>query len=267
MTLIHPTAIIDSSVTLGKGVKIGPYCVLSGNVKLGDNVELKSHVVVANNTDIGEGTVIFPFASVGHISQDLKYKGEASTLVIGKNNVIREYVTINPGTEAGRMETTIGDNCLIMISVHIAHDCVIGNNVILANNVTLGGHVNIGNFAIIGGMSGVHQFVRIGEHAMIGGMSGIENDVMPYALVKGERASLAGINIIGLKRRGFEKDEINALRDAYQILFNDHGKFVFAELIENVKRTYPNVEVIKKLVNFLQKEDSQGICKPKASNA
>jgi UDP-N-acetylglucosamine acyltransferase len=263
MTLIHPTAIIEPSVKLGKNVKIGPYCVITGNVTLGDNIELKSHVVIANKTSIGDGTIIFPFASVGHISQDLKYQGEDSELIIGNNNVIREHVTINPGTLGGGMKTVIGNNCLIMVAAHIAHDCIIGNNVILANNVTLGGHVIVEDFAIIGGLSGIHQFVRIGSNSMIGGMSGVDSDVIPFALVSGERSGLIGINIVGLKRKGFDKEEINALRDAYEILFNNKGEGNFASSIEDVKNKYPNLKSVQEVVKFLKSEKSRGICKQK----
>lgn len=266
MTMIHPTAIIEPSVKLGKNVKIGPYCVITGNVTLGDNVELKSHVAVANKTSIGEGTIIYPFASIGHAPQDLKYNGEDSELIIGSNNVIREHVTINPGTAGGGMKTAVGDNCLIMIAVHIAHDCIVGNNVILANNVTLGGHVTVDDFAIIGGLSAVHQFVRIGSNSMIGGMSGIESDVMPFAIVSGERSGLIGINLVGLKRKGFEKDEINALRDAYEILFHSSNEHNFLTLIDAVQNKYPELESIKKVVEFLKNQNSRGICKPKNKN-
>jgi UDP-N-acetylglucosamine acyltransferase len=266
MTLIHPTAIIEPSVKLGKDVKIGPYCVITGNVILHDNVELKSHVTIANNTIIGSNTVIFPFASIGHVPQDLKYQGENSELIIGNNNVIREYVTINPGTTGGGMKTVIGNNCLLMIASHVAHDCILGNNIILANNATLGGHVTIEDFAIVGGMSAVHQFVRIGAHAMIGGMSGIDSDVMPFSMVVGERSGLIGINIVGLKRRGFDKDEINALRDAYNILFYSDSINNFSSLVNQVQEKYPNLESIKKLVLFLKDEKSRGICKPKNSD-
>ncbi len=265
MILIHPTAIIEPSVKLGKNVEIGPYCTLTGNVVLADNVALKSHVVVTGNTVVGNNTIIYPFASIGHAPQDLKYQGEDSTLVIGNNNIIREHVTINPGTSGGGLRTSIGNNCLFMVSSHVAHDCVIGNNVILANNVTLGGHVTIHDNAIIGGMSAVHQFVRIGEHVMIGGMSGIEHDVMPFALVKGERASIVGINMIGLKRRGFEKNEINALRDAYDILFYSNTKHFF-ELIKEIHNKYVSNPAIQKLVEFLMDKSSRGICKPKTNN-
>ena len=176
---------------------------------------------------IGEGTQIFPFASIGFAPQDLKYKGEKSRLVIGKQNIIREHVTMNPGTEGGGMLTSVGDNCLFMVSAHVAHDCHIGNHVILANNATLGGHVLVEDYAIIGGLAAVHQFVRVGRHAVIGGMSGVEHDVIPYGSVMGERASLAGLNLIGLKRRGFDRETIHALRNAYKMLFDAENGTLF----------------------------------------
>lgn len=265
MTNIHPTAIIDKTVNLGKDVKIGPYCVITGKVTIGDKVELKSHVSVTNKTSIGEGTVVYPFASIGGDPQDLKYNGEESELIIGKNNIIREHATLNIGTVGGGMKTIIGDNCLIMTAAHVAHDCIIGNNVRLSNNVTLGGHVIVSDNVNIGGLSAVHQFVRIGEHAMIGGMSGIEHDVMPYGLVSGERASLLGINIVGLKRRGFDKDEINAIRDAYNMIFHDKSDKLFANILSEVRTKYKDIDSILAILDFLQVE-SRGICRPKANN-
>ena len=203
MTEIHPTAIVEPGARLGEGVVIGPYCCVGGKVELGDGVRLHSHVVVAGKTTIGPNTQIYPFASIGHPPQDLKYKGEESELVIGANNVIREHATMNPGTAGGGLITRIGDNCLFMVGAHVAHDCDIASNVILANNATLAGHVAVDEFAILGGLSAIHQFCRIGRHAMIGGMSGVENDVIPYGSVTGNRARLEGLNIVGLRRRGF----------------------------------------------------------------
>ncbi len=198
---IHPTAIIEDGATLGEGVKVGPYCVVAATVSLGDNVELKSHVVVEGSTQIGAGTVIFPFAVIGSMTQDKKYKqGEPAKLVIGRNNVIREHVTMNPGHTEPHKMTKIGDNCLFMVASHVAHDCIVGDNVIMANNATLAGHVEVGDCAILGGLSAVRQFVRIGSYAMIGGMSGVEHDVIPYGTVMGERAKLSGLNIVGMKR-------------------------------------------------------------------
>jgi len=259
--IIHPTVVIEDGAQIGNGVSIGPYCVIGANVVLKDNVTLKSHVVVDGHTTIGQGTVVYPFASLGTAPQDLKYAGEKSTLIIGENNTIREHVTMNPGTEAnGRMETRVGNNCLFMMAAHVAHDCVIGNNVILANNATLAGHVSVGDFAIIGGLSAVHQFSRIGEHAMIGGMSGVENDVIPYGLVKGERASLHGLNIIGMKRRGFDNNDVRALQRAYGDLFSDEG--TFDARVNKVSNDYANESSVAKLIEFTQGESKMPLCQP-----
>ncbi len=198
--MIHSTAIVSSSAKIGQNVRIGAYSVIGDEVELCDNVEVMSHVCISGRTIIGEGTKVFPFAAIGFESQDLKYHSEKSKVIIGKNNSIREYVTIHPGTESGAMQTVVGDNNLLMIGVHIAHDCVVGNNTVLANNVTLAGHVIVGNDVIIGGLSAVHQFVRIGHNAIIGGMAGVERDVIPYGAVKGERGHLYDINVIGFRR-------------------------------------------------------------------
>ncbi|NDE89947.1 MAG: acyl-ACP--UDP-N-acetylglucosamine O-acyltransferase [Alphaproteobacteria bacterium] len=257
---IHPTAIVNPAAVLGDGVSIGPYCIIGGEVKLGANVKLHSHVVIDGNTSIGEGTEIFPFASIGTAPQDLKFKGEPSRLEIGARNSIREHVTINPGTQGGGLLTKIGDDCLIMIGAHVAHDCQIGNNVILVNNATLAGHVHVGDHAIIGGNSALHQFVRIGAHAMIGGMSGVENDVIPYGTVMGERAHLAGLNLVGLERRGFKKDQINELRNAYRMLFAPEG--TFSERLEGVSEQYASSAVVKDIVGFIRTKSSRPICQP-----
>jgi len=203
MADLHPSSVISSRATLGKEVRIGPFCVVGPDVVFEESVVLHSHAVVEGRTRIGAGTKIFPFASIGHRPQDLKYAGEPSELVIGANNTIREYVTMNPGTKGGGMVTRVGDGCLFMMGAHVAHDCQIGNRVIMANNATLAGHVVIEDDAIIGGLAAVHQFVRIGRRAMVGGMSGVEHDVIPFGLVMGERATLKGLNVVGLKRGGF----------------------------------------------------------------
>ena len=258
---IHPTAIINKGAKIGKGVHIGAFCVIGKDVTLEDNIRLHSHVVVEGDTYIGENTEIFPFASIGHIPQDLKFKGEKSRLEIGKNNKIREHVTMNPGTEGGGMVTKIGDNCLFMMSSHVAHDCQVGNHVILANNATLAGHVHVGDFAIIGGLSAVHQFVRIGHHAMIGGMSGIENDVIPYGQANGERASLSGLNLVGLKRRGFSREDIHSLRSAYRMLFSPEG--TLAERTEDVAEMFKGHSAVMDVLGFMQGNSSRALCQPK----
>jgi UDP-N-acetylglucosamine acyltransferase len=262
---IHPQAIVDPAARIGSSVVIGPFCVVGPDVVLEDGVRLHSHVVVEGRTRIGPGTQIFPFASIGHAPQDLKYHGEPSELIIGANNRIREHVTMNPGTEGGGMVTKVGDNCLFMMASHVAHDCIVGNNVILANNATLGGHVRVGDHAILGGLSAVHQFVRIGAHAMIGGMSGVEQDVIPFGLVMGERARLNGLNLVGLQRRGFDKEAIRTLRAAYKALFAADG--TLAERIEQVGEEFGDQPVVGDILSFIRAEASRPICQPRVENA
>ena len=264
-SLIHPSAIVDPAARLGVDVEIGPFCVVGPHVVLGDRVVLKSHVVVDGHTQIGEGTVVFPFASLGGRPQDLKFSGEPSELMIGKNNVIREYVTMNPGTKDAGMLTKVGDNGLFMMSAHVAHDCRVGDHVIMANNATLAGHVHVGDFVIIGGLSAVHQFVRIGDHAIIGGMSGVENDVIPYGRVKGERAFLAGLNLIGLERRGFNKEKIRALQRAFNQLFGDEG--TFDQRVETVAQDYGDDETVVKIIEFAKAKAKFPLCQPQKKQA
>ncbi|PCI56300.1 MAG: acyl-[acyl-carrier-protein]--UDP-N-acetylglucosamine O-acyltransferase [Alphaproteobacteria bacterium] len=258
---IHSTAIIHDGATIGDNVEIGPYCVVEENVSLADNVTLRSHVHIEGLTSIGEGTQIFPFASLGTPPQDLKFAGEKTKLIIGKNNTIREHVTMNPGTKHGVMETVIGDNCLFMMAAHVAHDCIVGDNVIMANNATIAGHVVVGDFVVIGGLSGVHQFARIGDHAIIGGMSGVENDVIPYGRVKGERASLAGLNLIGLERRGFEKAEIRQLQRAFNQLFGDEG--TLEQRLDMVSTDFSDDKLIMSIVDFARAKSSFPLCQPR----
>ena len=259
---IHKSSIISKETKLGCNVKIGPYCILGPNVQVGNNVKIYSHVNLDGYTIIGSDTQIFPFASIGTVPQDLKYKGEKSKLLIGSNNIIREYVTMNPGTKGGGLITKIGNNCLFMIGSHVAHDCFIGNNVIMANNATLAGHVCIDDFAILGGLSAVHQFVRIGKHAMVGGMSGVENDVIPYGSVMGDRAFLSGLNIIGLKRRGFSRNEIQDLRTVFRLIFSIEG--TISERLKDAGKMYKKNKVVMEIVNFIKlKNSSRAICKPK----
>lgn len=260
MPHIHPTAIVDPKARIAESASIGPLCVVGPDVELGEGVELLSHVVVAGITSIGDGTRIFPFASIGHPPQDLKYKGEPSTLNIGKNCQIREHVTMNPGTEGGGMVTRVGDNCLFMASAHVAHDCILGNNVIMANNATLAGHVVVGDFAFLGGLSAVHQFVRIGKHAMIGGMSGVEADVIPFGIVIGNRAHLNGLNIVGLKRRGFSREDIHTLRNAYRLLFAPEG--TLQERVSDVAEQYKDNVAVMEVVEFIRSDSSRQLCTP-----
>jgi len=258
---IHPTAIIEEGATISETAQIGPYCCVGSDVVLNDNVVLKSHIHIEGVTTIGEGTNVFPFTSLGTPPQDLKFSGEKSELIIGKNNTIREHVTMNPGTKQGAMKTVVGDNCLFMVATHVAHDCVIGNNVIMANNATLAGHVTVGDFAILGGLSAVHQFVRIGNHAVIGGMSGVENDVIPYGRVKGERAFLAGLNLIGLERRGFSKDQIRQLQRAFNQLFGEEG--TLEQRMDSVSNDFANDDLVSSIVKFAQEKTKFPLCQPR----
>ena len=262
---IHNTAIIDKKVKLGNYINVGPYSIIGPNVQIKSRVKIHSNVNIQGYTVINEDTEIFPFASIGTIPQDLKYHGEKSKLIIGKKNIIREHVTINPGTKGGGLITKIGNNCLLMVGSHVAHDCIIGNNVIMANNATLGGHVKIDEFAIIGGLSAVHQYVRIGKHAMVGGMSGVENDVIPYGSVMGNRAHLSGLNIIGLKRRGFNRKQIHDLRTAFRLIFSIEGT-AFERLKDAVK-IYKKNKVVMDIVRFIKnKSATRAICQPKQKN-
>ena len=261
MAEVHASAIVAPGARLGEGVSIGPYCILGAEVELAEGVVLHSHVVVEGKTRIGPRTQVFPFASIGLPPQDLKYAGEDSELVIGADNTIREHVTMNPGTEGGGMITQVGDGGLFMNGAHVAHDCRIGDRVILANNVTLGGHVTVEDEAIIGGLSAVHQFVRIGRGAMIGGMSGIEHDVIPYGLAMGERASLHGLNVVGLKRRGFERDSIKGLNEAYERLFEEDK--TLAERVEGLARDMGGVRGVEDIVAFVRAQSSRALCRPK----
>lgn len=261
---IHPTAIVDASAKLDEGVFIGPYCTVGPDVKLGKRVRLISHVVVDGRTTIGDDTVVYPFATLGLRPQDLKYKGEPSVLDIGKTNQIREYVTMHPGTEGGGMLTKVGDNGLFMIGSHVAHDCTIGNNVVMANNATLAGHVTIGDYVIIGGLSAVQQFVRIGPYAIIGGMSGVEKDVIPFGLVKGERAHLSGLNLIGLERRGFNREDVRALRGAYRMLFANEG--TLGERVEETATHYKDQTQVERIIGFIREGAERPICQPKTED-
>lgn len=266
MNRIHPTAIIAPTAQISDNVEIGAYCVIGAHVKIGAGCKLHSHVVIDGHTTLGEDNTLFPFSSLGHAPQDLKYKGEPSTLIIGNNNVIREHVTMNPGTEGGGMITQVGNHCLFMTASHVAHDCKLGNHVILANNATLAGHVEVGDHVVIGGLSAVHQFVRIGAHAMIGGMSGVEHDVIPFGSVMGERANLAGLNLVGLKRRGFDRDTIHALRNAYKLMFEEEAG-TLAERISEVEKSHGNIQQVIEMIHFINEKGARSLCVPKQQAA
>ena len=260
---VHATAIVDPQARLGAGVEIGPFCVVGADVALDENVILHSHVVVEGHTSIGARCQIFPFASIGHRPQDLKYAGEPSELIIGSDNMLREHVTMNPGTEGGGMVTRVGDGGLFMVGAHVAHDCEIGDRVILANNATLGGHVVVEDGAIIGGLSAIHQFVRIGRHAMIGGMSGVEHDVIPYGLATGERARLQGLNLVGLKRHGLGRADIRTLSEAYARLFGPEN--TLAERVERLAVDFGDSASVAEIVAFVRAQSARALCRPKGN--
>jgi len=257
----HPTAVIEPGAKLGSGVKIGPYCVIGADVTLADGVELLSHVVVAGRTTIGERTRVFPFASIGHQPQDLKYHGELSTLTVGADCMIREGVTLNPGTEGGGMSTTIGDRCAFLANSHVGHDCHVGNGVIFSNNVMLAGHCWVGDFAIIGGGAAVIQFARVGAHSFLGGMSGLENDLIPYGMALGNRAHLSGLNIVGLQRRGFSRSDIHDLRRAYRLLFAAEGTLI--ERTEDVAQEFAGQPIVQEILAFIRAGGKRSLCTPK----
>jgi len=260
MTDIHSTAVIGTEAKIGKDVSIGPYCVVGPSVQLNDAVTLKAHVVVDGQTTIGSGSTIYPFASIGSAPQDLKYKGEPSQLIIGKNNTIREHVTMNPGTAGGGLRTVIGNNCLFMVGAHVAHDCLIGNHVVMANNATLGGHVRVGDRVVIGGLAAVHQFIRIGAFAVIGGTSGVESDVIPFGRVKGDRAYLAGLNLVGLERGGFSKGQIKTMQKAVNQLFGENG--TLEERIQELEKDFETDANIGQIIQFVRERNRFGLCQP-----
>ena len=256
--MIHKTAIIDSRAKIASNVEIGPYCVIGPNVEIDENTIIQSHVNISANTKIGKENNIYPFVSIND-PQDLKYNAEPTNLVIGNNNKIREYVTINPGTVGGGGKTVIGDNCLFMISSHIAHDCQVGNNVIIANNVPLGGHAIIEDNVIIGGNSAVQQFTRIGKMAMIGGMTGVLHDVIPYGLSTGNRNSLQGLNLIGLRRAKFENKDILGLSEAYKEIFATKN---INQNINKLEVYHQENPLVKDVVDFITKDKKRSICTP-----
>jgi UDP-N-acetylglucosamine acyltransferase len=257
--MIHKTAIIDHKAKISSNVEIGPYSIIGPNVEIGEKTIIQSHVSIIGNTKIGKNNNIYPFASIGNDPQDLKFSGEETKLEIGDNNKIREYVTINLGTKGGGGITKIGNNCLFMVSSHVAHDCIVEDNVILANNVPLGGHAHIEENVIIGGNSAVQQFTRVGKSSMIGGMCGVVRDIIPYAMVHGNRSILQGLNLIGLRRKNIPNKKIMVLSDAYKEIFKNEN------LTENLKNLDPNLkknDLVKDVVNFLEKDKKRPICTP-----
>ena len=257
--MIHKTAIIDSKAKIASNVNIGAFSVIGPNVEIGENSIVQSHVSILGNTKIGKNNKIYPFASIGNDPQDLKFKGEQTDLQIGNNNKIREYVTINPGTKGGGGLTRVGNNCLFMVSSHIAHDCIVEDNVILANNVPLGGHAHIEENVIIGGNSAVQQFTRVGKLSMIGGMCGVVRDVIPYAMVHGNRSVLQGLNLIGLRRKNISNKEILVLSDAYNEIFKNE---YLTENLKNLNQEFKKNKLVNDVIKFLEKDKKRPICTP-----
>jgi len=258
MTKIHEKALVDARAELAADVEIGAYCVIGPKVKIGKGTRLKSHVVVEGNTTLGEGNVIFQFASVGSVPQDLKYRGEDSQLIIGDRNTIREFVSLNPGTAGGGMITRVGNHNLFMMYCHIAHDCVLGSHNIIANGATLGGHVVIEDYVIVGGLVGIHQFVRVGTSAILGAGSMVSKDIPPYCNATGDRAKLRGLNREGLRRKGFTREQIATLKKAYRIIFQSGLRT--KDALKEVKREFPESPEIERLVVFIERSQ-RGICR------
>lgn len=263
MSNIHPSAVVEDGAIIGDDVKVGPFCHVGPHVRLGDGVDLKSHVVVVGETSIGPNTQVFPFASIGHQAQDLKYQGERATLEVGANCLIREGVTLNAGTAGGGGKTVIGDNCAFLANSHVGHDSQLGNGIVLSNNVMIAGHVTVEDHVIFGGGAAVIQFTRVGAHAFVGGLAGLENDLIPFGMVTGNRAKLQGLNLVGLKRRGFPRDQIHALRSAYKALFeSDEGTLKVRA--QSAKQAFHDQPLVQQLVDFILSGEDRKFCTPKS---
>lgn len=261
MTQIHPSAIVDPGARLGNGVVVGPYSLIGPDVRLGDRVRVASHVVIEGHTELGADCIVHPFATLGGPPQHAGHRGEPTRLVIGERNVIREQVTMHCGTVMGRGVTMVGSDGLFMVGVHIAHDCIVGDHVTMVNNATLGGHVLVEDFVIMGGLSAAHQYTRIGRHAFVGGMAGVNHDVIPFGNVWGNHAHLEGLNLVGLKRRGFSRETINTLRAAYRLLFAEEG--TFQERIEDTATTFAEAPEVMEIINFIRADSSRPLTTPK----
>ena len=259
-TFIHPLAVVEPGARLGTGVKVGPFCHVSADTALGDNVELISHVAVMGATTIGEGTKVYPQAVLGGPPQNNKHKGGRTTLVIGRNCIIREGVTMHRGSDTSRGETTVGDNGHFLAYVHIAHDCIIGHNVTMANLATLGGHVQVGDHANLGGMSAAHQNIRIGHHAFVGGMSGAFKDVIPYGLIRGANGYLRGLNLIGMKRSGMPRSEINAIRHSVDAIFDSSR--TMEENMAAAEARFAGSPAVLDILSFMRSAGSRSFATP-----
>jgi len=265
MARIDPSARVAGGARLADDVVVGPFCTIGPEVEIGEGAVLHSHVVLSGHTTIGPRATIHPFAVIGHPPQSLGYRDEPSRIVIGGDAIVREHVTINPGTTRGGLLTTIGDHCFLMAGAHVGHDCRVGDHVVFSNNVMLAGHCTVGNYAILGGGAAVIQFARVGDHAFVGGLSGLENDCIPYGMVLGNRAYLSGLNIIGLQRRGFAREDIHALRRAYRALFAPEGTLM--ERVEDVAAEYASHPAVGEILAFIREGGRRSICTPSEATA
>ena len=258
---IHPTAIIDNKASIGENVSVGPFSIIGPNVVIEKNSTIHSHVIIEGNTKIGEENEFYPFSAIGMKPQHLKYSGELTDLIIGNNNIFRENVTVHPGTLVGTKKTIIGDNNFLMVGSHVAHDCLVGNNTVFVNNAVIGGHVEIDDYVYLGGQSAVHQFCRVGKHAIIGAGTTIDGDVIPYSSAIGSRGHLSGLNLVGLRRRSFSKDDIKKLRNVYRLLFAPEG--TFNERLSEVRENFQKDNLIREILDFLEDNSNRPLIHPK----
>jgi UDP-N-acetylglucosamine acyltransferase len=259
-SFVHPSAIVDPAAQLGDGVEVGPFCIVGPYVTLGDGVRLISHVSVTGRTTIGTQTLVYPFCSIGAPPQDIGWKGQVTEAHLGERCILREQVSIHAGTEKGGGVTRIGDDCFFMVTSHIAHDCQIGSKVVLANAVQVGGHAVVGDNVWMGALAGVHQFCRIGRHAFVGAMAAVIQDVIPYGNVNGNHAHLVGLNVVGLRRRGFSREQVHTLRSAYRQLFAEEG--TFQERLEDVSRDFADFAEVQEILRFIRAESTRPLCMP-----
>lgn len=264
MTKLHPTAIVEDGASLGADVEIGPYCHVGRSVRLGDGVRLLSHAVVSGNTEIGAGSIVHPFASLGSPPQHARHQDDTTQLIIGKNTVVREHVTMNPGTEFGHRKTVVGDNNMFMTASHVGHDCIVGSGVTFANNATLAGHVEVGDNVFLGGLCAIHQFSRVGRGAIVGGMSGLEGDLIPFGSAIGARARLAGLNIIGMKRSDMPRETIHKIRRAYRQLFEAEG--TFDQRVDQLATDMGDCSEVMEIVDFVRTASKRPLCHPRGAS-
>jgi UDP-N-acetylglucosamine acyltransferase len=257
---IHPTALVDPNAQLGEGVEIGPFCMVGADAVLGDRVRMISHATVAGHTTLGEDCVLYPNVHIGHPPQDFKYQGEDTKLTLGKRNILRENVTMHPGTSVGGGVTRVGNDGYFMVGAHVSHDSIIGDRVVFANGAAIGGGTVVEDHAILGGYAGIHQFSRIGRHAFIGAMAMVTTDVIPYGSVIGNHAHLVGLNVVGLRRRGMPRETLRDLRAAYRLLFAEEG--TFQERLADVSRDYSDNAPVKEIIDFIRADAKRALCMP-----